>query len=155
MVSGRALLGQILISKKLITQKQLDEALLAQKTTKEFIGTILVRKGLITENNLLEALSEQLGIPYGSIKHVKIEWDLAGKFTRSLIMERRCFPVSQGKDIITFAITNPLDAWAIAEAERQMPGFKIKTILISEGEMDKLLELYRNFSKNKIRRLLE
>jgi hypothetical protein len=155
MSANRILLGQILLRKKLITQKELDEALQAQKATKEFLGTILIRKGIIKERDLLEALSEQLGIPFGSIKDAKIDWDLVGKFSKSLILEHRCFPVDKTKDSVIFAITNPLDAWAIAEAERQMPGYKIMTMLIAEGEMEGFIEMYRNFAKSKIRRLLE
>jgi len=155
MCPNRILLGQILIRKKLITEKELDEALKAQKLTKEFLGTILVRKGLIKERDLLEALSEQLNIPFGSAKDAKIDWDLVGKFPKALILEHRCFPIGKTKDSIVFAITNPLDAWAITEAERRMPGYKIMTMLMAEGEMDRLLEMYRNFAKSKIRRLLE
>ena len=50
-------LGEILIQKKYITQKQLDEAL--KKKTKKPIGEVLVKLGYVTEKEIAQALTDQ------------------------------------------------------------------------------------------------
>jgi len=50
-------LGEILIKRKYITQKQLDEAL--KKKTKKPIGEILIKMGHVTEKEISRALTDQ------------------------------------------------------------------------------------------------
>ena len=150
----RILLGEILIKKGLITESQLKEALEIQESTREFLGSILLRKNFIKEEDLLKALSEQLGIPFLELKEIKIDENLVERFSKSLILEKRCFPLKLEGDFITLGITNPLDAWTVSEAEKQVPGYKIKAVLLSSKDMEKLLEFYRNYLKSKIRRRL-
>lgn len=58
------LLGKILLSKELISEKQLESALSAQNTKNELLGNILVRLGYIDIRALLKSLAEQFDIPY-------------------------------------------------------------------------------------------
>ena len=153
--SKRLFLGQILMKRGLVAQKDIDEALHTQKTTKEYLGIILIRKGLITEGDLLDALSVQLGVPFGSIKDFEIDWGLARRLPKSLIVEHRCFPIAQTPDAIVLAISNPLDVWAITETERLMPGYRVQSVLVASSEMDILLDKYRSSAKDKLRKLLE
>ncbi len=57
-----AKLGDILLSKKEITQEQLDDALMEQTESGKKLGEILINKGYINEKTLLNTLSGQLGI---------------------------------------------------------------------------------------------
>src|SRR3989338_7633954 len=65
-------LGEILIRQGLITEKQLQEAIVAQKKEKGRIGEVLVKLGLITEEHIAEALGTQMGIPYYSSKNLDL-----------------------------------------------------------------------------------
>ena len=55
----RRMLGELLISARLITPEQLDEALEEQKKTGEKLGEVLVRRGYITRRDLEITLSFQ------------------------------------------------------------------------------------------------
>ena len=66
-------LGEMLISKGLITSEQLKAALAKQRTSGEFLGEALVKMGFLKEEILLQALSEQLNIPYISLKDITID----------------------------------------------------------------------------------
>lgn len=52
-------LGQILLTKGLITRSQLDEAITLQLTNKQRLGEILITQGLISERQLKKALKKQ------------------------------------------------------------------------------------------------
>lgn len=146
-------LGEILLGKALITEAQIQEALRLQQQTKEFLGTILLRLGFITERDLLEALSIQFDLPFISLKNSYIEWELVDGFSGSLLIDRRCFPVSQEGDCITMAITNPLNAEALSQAESEAKGRKIKPVLVTEADMDDVIQRYRQYRKSKLQRL--
>ena len=134
-------LGKILIDKGLIRLEQLDDALAEQSRTKKFLGHILLKKRYIEEKDLLGALSEQFNIPVGSIKDKYINWDFVKKFSLSLILEHKCLPIQKDNISVTVAISNPLDVWMLKELEEETAGFKLKFILISEREMEKVLEI--------------
>ena len=151
----RDMLGEILIRKKKITQAQLDEASRIQKETGQLLGAILLSQGFASEKDLLQALSEQLNIDFVSTSNVEVDWDLVNKLNKSLILEHRCFPIAKTDNLVTLAIANPLDMWAVSEAQKHFKGCMIKTVLVSQQDMDRLLEIYRGYIKSKIQRLIE
>ena len=54
-------LGDILVKENIITQSDLDKALVEQKDTREKLGHILIKQGSIGEDDLVKAFSLQLG----------------------------------------------------------------------------------------------
>ena len=146
-------LGEIFIKKGWITQTQLMEVLEEQKSNREFIGILLVRKGYLTEDQLLSALAEQFHIPRFTFKNDYIDWNFVMKFSTSLILENKCFPLLQGKRSITFGITNPLNAWGMSKAAEE-GGHGVEFVLISESEMQQMLDRYRHEVNLRIRRKL-
>ena len=152
MAGKKDLLGNILISKNLITKNQLERALGLQKINKDFLGAILIKEGYIKESDLLSALSEQFDIPLGAISDTQINWDVVGRFPKTLIVEHRCFPLYETEFHLILALSNPLDAGALSEAQKYAGEKKLKPMLVNSADMDRALEFYQNFTKNKIRR---
>ncbi len=144
---AKFLLGKILVDKKLITQTQLEKALALQKMTGDFLGNILVREHYIKEEDLLAALSEQFDMPLGKIDETAIDWQLVKRFPKTLIVEHRCFPIEESEFRIVLAINNPLDAQTLSLAEKYSQGKRAKAVLVTNREMDRVLELYQHFMK--------
>ncbi|MBU1852702.1 MAG: hypothetical protein KJ957_01490 [Candidatus Omnitrophica bacterium] len=138
-------LGDSLVEKGLITSEQLQDALREQQTTKKFLGSILVEKKEIKERDLLGVLSEQFNIPFISIKYKYVDWGFVKKFSPSLILDYKCFPIEEDGDTVTVAITNPLDAWGLKKAEEETWGSRLKLVLVSEDDMKDIIERYREY----------
>ena len=155
MSAQRDMLGEILIRKGKLTRIQLDEASRIQKETGQLLGSILLSNGFVTEKDLLQALSEQLNIDFVSVTNIEVDWDIVNKLNKSLILEHRCFPIEQVDNLVTLAIANPLDMWAVSEAQKHFKGCILKTVLVSQQDMDRLLDMYRGYVKGKIQRLIE
>ena len=147
-------IGEILIQKKIITEAQLHDALLAQKLSDGFIGKILVNKGVIAERQLREALSEQFDIPLVDLKTEYIDMELSPKFSSTLILDHKCFPLRQDDNSITVAMTNPLNAVAIAKFEEEANPRKVNWVLVSEEDLKGLIQKYRQAISQNIQRLL-
>ena len=56
-------IGALLLERGLITQQDLDKALVFQAQFKGRLGSILIRMGALSEDALLPVLSEQVGLP--------------------------------------------------------------------------------------------
>jgi hypothetical protein len=154
MVNSPKRLGEILIEKKLITKAQLHDVLLEQKIGDGFLGRLLVDKGLITNQDLMVALSEQFAIPIMDIKNYNIDMELARKFSTSLILNHKCFPLKEGEYRVTVAIINPLDAAAISKIEEEVYPRKVNFVLVLEEDMDKIVQNYRRYISESIQKLL-
>lgn len=134
-----------MIEKGLITPKQLEDALAEQRRTKEYLGAVLLRRKHIKEKDLLKAISEKFKIPFVSIKDRYINCDLIKRFSRGLVFEHKCLPLEINDMSLTVAIVNPLDMWMLKKTEEETLGFKLKFVLISEGEMRETLERCRKY----------
>jgi len=151
----RKKLGEILIEKGLLTEDQLQNALMEQYLTKEFLGTILVNRGIITETELMRTLAEQFGIPYVSIKNKYIDISLTKKLPSSFITNNKCFPIEEDELSLTLAIINPLDVTTISEAEKMVSPKKLKIVLTSLEDMNDVINRYKKYIKRSIIDLLE
>ena len=136
-------LGEILIGKGLITQKQLEEALEEQKRTNEFLGAILLRENEIKEKDLLTVLSEQFNISFISLKDKYFDWDVVKTCSPNLILSHNCFPFKREDYCVTIAVTNPLDIEAIRKAEEEFKGLKLKLALVSRDDMKEAVRRYQ------------
>lgn len=143
-------IGEILISKGLITKAQLDDAIQEQLHNKRFIGMMLVQRGLISEGDLVESLAEQFGVSHVRLKKEDVDWDLTLKFSASVITDHKCLPLSADKETVTLAITNPLDVWALDKAEKEAAPRKLKIVLTTLSDMDEMIKEYRRVSIQKM-----
>jgi predicted nucleic acid-binding Zn-ribbon protein len=55
-------LGELIVERGLITEEQLEDALLEQRITRKRLGTILVDRGFVTTEKLTDALVDQVGV---------------------------------------------------------------------------------------------
>src|SRR5712692_9718853 len=55
-------LGQLFVERGLITQEELEDALVEQRETSKRLGTILVSRGLVSGPELTSVLVDQLGM---------------------------------------------------------------------------------------------
>jgi len=99
-------LGEILIEKGYITEKELMEAMEAQKELKKPLGELLIEMGYITSKELVEALSEQYGIPVLEDLPKNIPLNILGSLPKSIIEELRVIPIDKKDDGTLVVVTD-------------------------------------------------
>jgi type IV pilus assembly protein PilB len=122
-------IGEILIQKKLIDWKQLEEALTEQKRTHEFVGEVLVRKQHIPRFLLFKALAERHAIPFVDLAHVFIDPCAIERVPKSVAVKYGFVPIEMQDGTLIVGISDPcavLPEIEIAELARVS---KIKTVL--------------------------
>ena len=106
-------LGEILIRQGLITEKQLQEAIVAQKKEKGRIGEILVKLGMITEEHMAEALGTQMGIQHYSSKNLdllkpQLDQELEKSVPAEFAKKHCVLPLSRHLNSMTCVVHDPL-----------------------------------------------
>lgn len=135
-------IGQILINSGDITEDQLDEVLLKQKTSKKRVADILIEDGVVTEQQVCKALEKQLFIPYIDLDTVKIPEDLGGVIPEDLAQQHMVVPIELEGRFLTVAIADPLNYQGLKDIGIATK-FKIKPVIGEASKISiKLREMY-------------
>jgi len=132
--SKKYLLGQMLVSAKMISEHHLRYALDTQKASKEKLGKILVRSGLLTEKNLSRVLAKQLQIPFLNIEQWDPDPDLVKKFNTKRCLNLRICPIKEEKKRILTA-TSEIPTPRQEQEIQRVTGKKASFSLAGEGAL--------------------
>jgi type IV pilus assembly protein PilB len=136
-------IGDILVNKKLITRKQLDETLIMQKETGKKLGEILVSKGFINEQTLVELISFQRGYDTVNLNSIQdsIDQSVANLISKDFAFKRKVFPFKLIGSTLHVAMTDPRDINAIDEI-RLLTGYNVKPFIATRKDIDDIIKLY-------------
>ncbi|MCG8450756.1 MAG: Flp pilus assembly complex ATPase component TadA [Pirellulales bacterium] len=144
-----ARLGDILVRQGLITEGQVQSALVAQGTERGLLGTILVRRGLITNEQLGEALSEQYGVPFMEVVSEGINPQIVRLLPEELARKRLAVPVGINGQTLQLAMVAPDDMDLICEAEL-ITGYQVEPVVAIQNAIEASLD--RGFDERVVAR---
>ncbi|MDP3785969.1 MAG: ATPase, T2SS/T4P/T4SS family [Candidatus Omnitrophota bacterium] len=132
-------IGQYLVNKGIITQKQLDEALQEQKNSGEFMGVILVKKGYASEHIIAKSLSEELGLAFMDLSKYSIEASAIKLVPEEICRKYVAIPIYQAGKNLTVAMANPMDQKAIEEI-RKVSNLNVRPVFSPISEIKDRIE---------------
>jgi type IV pilus assembly protein PilB len=135
---ARLRLGEILIKQGLITEKQLQDAITAQKQQKGRVGEILIKSGAIKEEDLAAAIGTQLMIPYAShlsgLLRPKTDQDLDRLIPHEFAQKNLVLPLSRNNNSLTIAIFDPLDL-LLQDNLKIMTGCELNLVIATKTDL--------------------
>ena len=132
-------LGTILIEKGIITNQQLEEALVKQRSAIGVpLGRILLKMGFVNEETILNCVSEQFGLEAVRLDE-NVDFESLGKpylEKINLDIARKYFimPVCRKGAVVTIAMANPGDLFALEDI-RFISGLQVKPVVASESDI--------------------
>ncbi|MCL1910798.1 MAG: type II secretion system ATPase GspE [Leptospirales bacterium] len=137
----KKLLGELLIDSNVITKEQLQESLLAQKTSHLRIGEILVRKNYAKPEQILAALGKLYGIEASA----KIDFDrdtFPSGVSSSFLSKNTLVPFKTENGVIHVAAADILNIHPIDDLKTIFPGFEFNIVLSTKDEIQRLIQTY-------------
>jgi type IV pilus assembly protein PilB len=134
MVSLKDRLTEILIKNKLLTQEQLNEAIKIQGKKGGRLSEIIIELKLVKESELISALSEGLSFPLIDLKRFKLDLEIVKVIPYNIARHYQIIAISKIGKIITVAMADPLNIFAIDHVE-SLTGYKINPIISSSQEI--------------------
>ncbi|UCF66214.1 MAG: hypothetical protein JSV80_10470 [Acidobacteriota bacterium] len=132
-------LGELLLAKGLVTERQLQEGLRSQRAFGGPIGSNLVQLGFIDEDVLSAALSELHAVPAVAREQLMtIPTELRGVVSGEFARRHRLIPFRISGGDLHVAVDNPTDAQALAEASR-ITGLRILPHVAPAGLLREML----------------
>jgi type IV pilus assembly protein PilB len=137
-LTGRKRLGDILIERGLLDEHQLQQALEDQRTSGDKLGDILVRLGFITAEKMADALSVHLGYPRVDLARQYIAPEVVELVSDAFLKTHEILPLEVENNILTVAMTDPLNIFVIDELQR-ITGMSIQPMIATAGEIQTAL----------------
>jgi type IV pilus assembly protein PilB len=136
-------IGEILVSKNLITDDQLEETLAIQKKTGKKLGEVLISKGFINEKTLVDLISFQRGYDTVDLDKIQdsIDQSVANLISKEFAFKRKVFPFKLVDSTLHVAMTDPRDINAIDEI-RLLTGYNVKPFITTQKEIEDIIKQY-------------
>jgi len=132
-------LTDILLSKNLITEQQLKQAIKEQKTSGIHLQQILISEGFLSSEDMAKALADQLGVPYVELSSAEIDPQAVQMIPEEMARQYRAIPVKMERNDLFVAFVFPLDLPARDEMA-QVTGLKICPMVTTEKEIDRAIK---------------
>lgn len=146
MEAPRVRLGELLVKSGLLTQEQLDEALVMQQQDGRRLGTILVELGLVSETQVTQILSQQLSIPWVSLHHIDFSRQLLNLVPREIV-ERYCLvPIYVRRvrhigDSLYVAMDDPTNETALRDVAKHS-GLHVRAMIAPPSDIRAAIRVY-------------
>ncbi len=131
-------LGRLLLDTGVVTQVQLDEVLIHQRTDRRRLGELLVERGLVHPLELAQLLSHQLSCPWISLAQLEVEAAVLALVPADLAVVHGVIPVhlrvAKGQQVLYIATDDPTDDFALAQCAAAA-GIPVRPMVAIAGEV--------------------
>lgn len=142
----RKRLGDLLLEVGMITREQLEAAIEVQKKTGDKLGNVLTKLGYIQEDDIIQVLEFQLGIPHVKLEKYNIEKAAYLSISESISRQYGLIPIKKEKSILTVAMSDPLNVFAIDDL-KIYTGLEIQPVIASYNDVIKAIDKYYSAQK--------
>ncbi len=119
------LIGEILVTAKLITEEQLERVLRIQKDTLKYLGEILVELQLLTKDHILQVISTQI---YETIYDLFWWEDGTFNFDLKLVESYKKIPFALSAEQVLLSILRMVDEWSEIEKKIYSPNLVFRKV---------------------------
>lgn len=127
-------LGAFLVECGVISQAQLDSALVLQKQKGGLIGEILVDLGFVREENIAQALTAQYGFPYLPLSNYEINIEVLNLIPARVAKQYLLVPIDKLGNNLSLVMSNPLNVQAIEDVE-MLSGCHVQTFVTTATDI--------------------
>jgi len=128
------MIGECLRQGGIVTETDLQSALIEHKRSGERLGSLLIRMGLATERQIAKALADQLGFPYVDLAESPLDPAVVVLIPKDLALGRNCVAVAAERNVLTVAMSDPLMFTLVQDLEFRT-GYRIKQVVATRDEI--------------------
>jgi len=134
-------LGSLLIDEGLLTEAQLDAAVLEQSRTGKPLGRLLIEQGTISEAELVHTLARQVGLEFVDLNDRTIDGSVAALVSESLARRYQAIPVGWEDGKLVVAMADPSNVFAVDDI-RALAGAEVHTVVATASQIIETIERF-------------
>jgi len=142
-VENKMQLGQVLVSRGVVTAEAIDKALEQQRDQghRKLLGELLVEMNYCSENEIAGALAEAYGVPYAQITPKVCDAKVVESLPRDFLEKHIVLPLFKVYDVLTIAVSEPTNVFLIDELER-VSGCRVQVVCATMKDIKATLQTY-------------
>jgi type IV pilus assembly protein PilB len=140
-IMDKTLLGQLLLKARVISEKQLEEAIKIQKTEGSKIGSALIKTAAVSEENLITFLSRQYNVPPINLTDFKFDPNLKRFIPYDIAVRYHVIPLMLAGGNLRIAVADPSNHMAIEDI-KFISGMNISVYVAVESLIMSAIERY-------------
>jgi type IV pilus assembly protein PilB len=133
--------GEVLLQAGKISQKQLQEALAAQREQGGRLGTTLVKLGYLSERELVDFLSKHFRVPAIDLSSMDIDESVLKIIPPDIARKYTILPISKTGATVTMAMIDPTNVFAMDDV-KFMTGYKVEPVVAAETSLRMAIDRY-------------
>jgi type IV pilus assembly protein PilB len=126
----------VLISEDKLTEKQLQQALEAQKDNPMELGRTLVSLGFISEADLAQAHAQRLNLDYVELTGAEVDREAASLVPEKLLRKHGVLPLHREDGRLVVAMSDPTDIYALDDI-RMVCGCAVVPVVTTEESLQR------------------
>jgi len=134
-------LGELLLDRKIISERQLQKALAIQKDKGGLIGGILVLLGFATEEQIAQSLTTQFGYPYLPLTNYEIDAKIVKLIPENVAVQYNMIIIDKIGNSLTVAMSDPLNIHAIEDVEL-ITSCKVQVFVSTQTDIKESIKRY-------------
>lgn len=139
-------IGDYLVTKGLLTQAQLEEAIQIQQKTHRRLGDIVVEKKWTAPSAVYGALAQQLKVPYVKLRSGLFDPAVVALLSKSIAERLHVLPLFLVHGVLYVATENPQNVVAHMEIESRMK-VQVVPVLASPDDISRTIEEAYGFTQ--------
>ena len=145
-ITGEFLLN-LLINKKIINSKEIEEICKKQGENNFSIQTIILEMNLIRKKEMMQLLSEEIGVPYVDLEEKTFDPAMVAMLSEEISRKHSLITIGKKNDKLVVAMANPLDVY-IHDEIRIKTGYEIEPYLAFSDDITKALDSVYGITEN-------
>jgi len=134
--------------------EEVERAAQVAQATGNRLGEVLENAGVITPEEKQRSLGRQWGIPFRDLREYAFSEKTIKAVPDYLLKEHKVIPLKLSDNVLTLAITDPLNVRAIDEI-RLTTGFEIEPVIAVEEEVLNALDRYLGLASTDVTGMVE
>lgn len=147
-------LKELLVSNKILTSEQYDEAESTAQQLHSDIADIIIGKGYISEDQFGNMVAKAYGVPYVNITKQEIDPTLLKLIPKETSVEKKVIPFEKNPYAIKVAMVNPRDLNAV-EFVKKGTGYNVDIYYMTEKQFRESLRKYTTGIREEFQNILD
>lgn len=143
----RKRLGDLLVEEGIITEQQVEEALVSQKQSGRKLGDTLIDLGFLTEHQMLSFLSQQLALPLIDLNRAQVDIDAVQLLPEVHARRLRALVFGKNGETLRVAMSDPADLFAQESLLSQLPDYSLEFVIAPEKQLVEGFDRYYRRTK--------
>ena len=139
-------LGEMLVEGGLLSDEQLQQAVVGHKHKKVKLGQFLVREGIVSGAQIVDLVCRQLKMKKYKPEKYPIDMNLSKIIPVEIAQKYHVVPLNKSRYLLTIAMTDPMDIKAL-DAIEVLTNTEVEAVMCTDQELNHLIgSLYGTYS---------